>query len=1037
MARDDLFCRKCGTALADLRERAAAASPLAGAFTGLRSGEQRPVTLLMTDVCGFSGLSEDAEPEWVFQLLNEIFGELVDVLAAHGAHIDKYVGDEIIALFGVPLALEKAVEQALRASLAMRERLREQAERGRFGATRPRLHTGINLGPVMVGRVGHHTRRDYTVIGDAVNVTKRLEDEAPPGEVYVSDVVRQAGEELFRFDRIGSVQVKGRQQPLEVYRLLGTRRRGGTRTGAPGTPLVGRQSELRALNQYAQQAQTGRQTVVYLLGPAGIGKSRVLHEWLRSPSARGFRTITLASHVFGEHFPLLPLVDLVAQLAGLRVEDWPPRVAGEIEAAVGRLDLAPQHRERIVGLLRSLAQPPDSEEAPAPAALAEALVALLASVTRQRPLCVLLEDVQWLDEASRGVLREALLRGRSWPWFVLMTARRPPAELAPEEIGALTLPLSPLPLTAMEELIEAWAAPVLPSAAMKRAICEAAQGHPFFARELVRSMTAAPGQTPSGGLRLPNSVQELLLSQLDTLPGPLRHLVQAASVIGEPLSGPLVEASLEEEREFSENLLSQAIGAGLLRTGAAPGQFVFGRRLLFEAAYETIPPSQRRALHARVAGHLQEAIGHLGEASVHTLAHHAYLGYHDERALEPLLRSARLYRTQYANRQAVRSAGRALELISALPDPEKVLGLRLECLLLTAQSYQVLGELDSAEGALAEAEALAETCADDELVARLLTAGATLHLMRGQFAEAEAGLGRARAAWESLGQEERVGHALLGLGLCARHGGRVSEAFELFAEAAQRSGSALWVQAAALNNAGVLLLVSGRYAEAEPYLQQGLDANRADGDRRGVAHSQASLGELYLRLGRCEEAERRLQAALADAEEIEDAQCSDLALALLARVAALQGRTEETPARLAYLAARRTEAAAEVLAHCRMAELEANVAEQLGDAGTEPGLAPRVCQECPDLYAELLCVELETALARGEEVATLATALEEQVAAAPDQHLQSYARWLLAVASGEGPTVPPGPEQPGQPESVFALRSRRLREALARLPSRE
>jgi len=167
------FCSQCGARLDQPGDASPIARPnLDAVFAHLRSGEQRPATILMTDVSGYGSLGEDADPEWLYHLINEVFAELVECLVAHGAHIDKYVGDEIVALFGVPVAQERSVERAVRAALALRERMAELNCEGHFGTLPLGLHTGINVGRVMVGPVGHRPHADYTVIGDAVNLTK-------------------------------------------------------------------------------------------------------------------------------------------------------------------------------------------------------------------------------------------------------------------------------------------------------------------------------------------------------------------------------------------------------------------------------------------------------------------------------------------------------------------------------------------------------------------------------------------------------------------------------------------------------------------------------------------------------------------------------------------------------------------------------------------------------------------------------------------------------------------------------------------------
>ena len=991
----------------------------------------------MTDITGFTALGEHAEPEWLYHLINEVFAELVECLVAHGAHIDKYVGDEIMALFGVPLAQEHSVERAVRAALAMRERLQTLNRERRFGGTELGLHTGINVGPVMVGPVGHQSYADYTVIGDTVNVTKRLEDEAPAGEIYVSAAVRQAVRELFEFAPVGPLPVAGRRRRVEVFRVAGAR---GSARGQPAEDraearLVGREAPVEALCRSAEVAARGAQVAVHLVGPPGIGKSRVIREWRRAAELQGFRTVTAACHAFGEHFPFLPLAEIVAHLAGLRLEGWPPRVAGELGAALGGLGLGAVAREHLVALLVSLEAPAAEPRDGGREALCESVTGLLRAATGSGPLCVILEDVQWMDEASRSVLLEVTAPAQSWPLLLLTSAREPVVDWVEGGPRSQVVALEVLPQEAIEQLIAAWAAPDLLPAHVVQAICNRVQGHPYFARELVHSLRQAPLDSATSDVELPHTLQELFLAQLDRLPVTLRRLVQAASVLGEPLSSPLLQAAMGGEAPLTPALLAEATRRGLLRIGSATGQFVFGRRLLFEAAYGTVPPTQRRDMHARIATYIQEELGALGEAATHAAAHHAYLGYGDERALELLVRSARRYGAQYATRQAIRDARRAVELIGSLPEPQQFIEQRLEVLWLLAQSYQILGELDQAEGALAEAELLSEESANQELVGQIALSLATLRLMQGHWREAEERFARARDAWEQLGNEARVGHALLGMGMCARNAAQRAEALDLFTQAAAVGAAALWVEAAARNNAGVLLLEEGRYAEAESHLRRGLEANELDGDRRGVAHCKASLGELCYRRAQFTEAERWLEEALSEATEIEDAQCRVAATTYLARLRALCGRAGAAQEALQALGGHEEAADPESQMLRALAELEARLEAGCAAAPVsgEP-LAPadQRVGACANAYTESLCVRLEWALRhrQGEATEEWAAELRRALPAAPDQHLQRYGVWLLGLAapSDGAPSALP-PADSGE-HTVFDVRADLLWRAL-------
>ncbi len=1001
---NDRFCSGCGTALGD-RTRAAAVrderASLEQMFAHLRSGEQRPATVLMADITGFSALGERADPEWLFNLIDDVLGELADCLVGHGAHIDKFVGDEVMALFGVPVAQERSVERALLAALAMRERMRALNDEGRFGDVRLEIHTGINVGAVMVGPIGRRSHTDYTVIGDSVNVAKRLEDEAPPGEIYVSRAVRDAVGAAFEFERIGPLGLAGMAREVEVFRLLrADQALLGQREAVVGRDSgVARRQELDQLGAFAAQVQEGKPSAIAIVGPPGIGKTHLIDGWRESASGAQFRAVSTTCHACSAYFPLLPLADVIARLIGLQLRGWPPTVVGDIEGALAGLPISTGRRDAIAQVLGMVEAAPDEDLQDLPRRVAGALAELLAELSQERSLCLVIDDADWLDEASAAVIAE-LMRGLHGRVLLMLSARDP----LPSWLDALDLPavhLHRLPPAAMRRLVEAWAgADGLPRSTVE-AICNRADGHPHFARELVRSLHDPCGDWSAGEAGLPGSLHELFLSQLDRLALPVRRVVQAVAIIGEPLSIDMLPAVLEDT-EAIDLRLRDVLRQGLLCPGATPDQFVFGPRLLFDVAYNTIPPTQRRSLHARTADYLVARMTDASDALIHAAAHHACLGWGDERAIDLLLRSARAYKAQYAARQAIQVSLRAIELTAAAGEAEGFCDRRLEALLLLAQCHEVTGGLDEAEAALAEAEVLAEECTDRELRAQVSTAAGTLALMRGDPDAAEGRFADALAIWTDLASPTRAAHMQVGMGLCANQRDDRARAMELFATAAASDGAEDWVTAAAENNLGVMLMEEGRYAEAEPHLVSGLEANQRAGDRRGVAQSRCSLGELHYRLGRLDEAEIALDEAIADAEEIEDAQCLTQAQAWLRRVYCLRGEELAASVELA-----RPEAAAvgpDAVAIDLLAWAEELLA--FGDDDDVRALLldpesacadPEAGAACANAKAEMLALGLEAALRRGLPDLTqcLADDLAQALDGAIDRELIAHARRLI------------------------------------------
>lgn len=1029
MAPEDRFCSNCGAERRDAgvpgQKRRDMRVSREEMFAHLRSGETRPATILMADVTGFSALAANADPEWVFNLINQVLAELVECLVGHGAHIDNYVGDEVVALFGVPMAQERSAERALLAALSMQDRMKVLNEERHFGDIHLQIHTGINVGRVMVGPVGHGVHTDYTVIGDSVNVAKRLEDHAPPGEIYVSADVREAVGDGFSFEEIGNLTLPGIGRQVETFRVVGADQallsQRATQYDREGfTP---RRRELARLCEHAETVSESSSEMVSIVGPPGIGKSRFISDWRRSASAARFRSISTTCHACGAYFPLLPLADICARLTGVQLRGWPPLLVGDPAGVLDDMLISSEARERILQLLELVEAAPEEDLQELPQRLALALSELFASIAQDGPLCVIVEDVEWLDDASEAVLVE-LTDALPGGVLIILSARDP----APGWLGDVGIPritVHRLPRSAMRRLVHEWTQPDRLPRTTVQAICNRADGHPHFARELVRSLRNTPRADSDDEVVLPESLQELFLSQLDRLDLPVRRVVQAASIVGEPLSLDILPVVLEDAG-ITDDAIRQTKENGLLSPGDAPDQFVYGRRLLFEVAYTTIPPRQRRRLHQRAADYLLRRMEEEQQALVHTAAHHAYMGYGDQRSIDLLLQSARVYKAKYSLREAIAAALRAIEVIASLRGEGDYQHQRVEALLLLSQCHEIRGEVDDAEASIAEAEILADECGDDELAAKVLTTSGTLSMMLGELDAAEDRYARALAIWQTLDNPTRTAHMAVGMGMCADQRGDRERALELFNQAAETAGAKDWVRAAAENNIGVIFLADGRYAEAEPHLIRGLDANQRDGDRRGVAQSRCSLGELYYRLGRLEDARRALQEAIAVAGQIEDTPCLALAQAWLHRLSYLSGEVpdadipDSTGARL-------PPEADEALRLAR--------ADRIFSRGGEPEIRALLVQmldrdaAAGNSRLELLALGLESALLRDdhEMVQQLSDAVGRAAKSATDIRLIGWAHRLLDLAAGL-PLENLSAET--DTHTCFDLRAQRLAESL-------
>ncbi|MGH7277884.1 MAG: adenylate/guanylate cyclase domain-containing protein [Candidatus Rokuibacteriota bacterium] len=328
------FCQGCGRALA--------ATPAAPAYTPrhlveqvLRhgvavEGERKQVTVLFADVVNSTGLAEDADPEETHAIMDRCFAILLDEIHRFAGTVNQFTGDGVMALFGAPVAHEDHARLALNAALAIQRGLEEygrllREERG----IDFRMRIGINSGPVVVGRIGDDLRSDYTAVGDTTNLAARMVALAEPGTIAVTDSSYRLAQSYFTFASLGPVHVKGRQKAVHAYRLTGlghVRTRMQAEMGAGLAPFVGREREAATLTEALDRAAAGSGQVVMIRGEAGIGKSRLAHEFVRGLAGHPVLSFQAACAPFSRAFPYYPFVQIVRDYCEIGEDDDEGRI---------------------------------------------------------------------------------------------------------------------------------------------------------------------------------------------------------------------------------------------------------------------------------------------------------------------------------------------------------------------------------------------------------------------------------------------------------------------------------------------------------------------------------------------------------------------------------------------------------------------------------------------------------------------------------------------------------------------------------------
>jgi class 3 adenylate cyclase len=576
------FCMNCGQAAPPAS--AAAAAPAAPAAVPTRpvipavappaaspmAGERRMVTVLFADISGFTALSEKMDPEQVRGLMNACFDRLVPSVEKYGGVVDKFIGDEIMALFGAPVAHEDDPTRALRASLEMMETLEQFNEQH---GVRLGMHAGVNTGLVVSGGIGSQGRQQYSVMGDAVNLAARLEDASTTGEILVGPDTHRLTAPLFNYEALPPIALKGKAEPVAVYRLLGLKERPGRIRGLAGlsSPMVGRQGELNAMLQLGEAVQAGLGRVAVLVGEPGLGKSRLLAEWRAALTERYPATFRWAEGncvSYGQGLAYHLLIDLLRSLIGVNVSAGEHETAEALEALSRRLfgETALDVYPYLAHLLSLPLEGPALERVRMldPQALQAQYLSSLRQLGRSLassgPLVLVLEDIHWADPSSTDLLVKLLSLAsetailfcfttrpeRDAPGWKLVTAAR-------ELMGASLAELSLQTLSEHDSrelianLLEIEALPET----VRALILRKAEGNPFFVEEVIRMLIdrslivrSGQGWKATGeieNVEIPDNLQGLLLARIDRLPEEVRHTLRVASVIGRQFSVRVLE----------------------------------------------------------------------------------------------------------------------------------------------------------------------------------------------------------------------------------------------------------------------------------------------------------------------------------------------------------------------------------------------------------------------------------------------------------------------------------------------------------------
>jgi class 3 adenylate cyclase/tetratricopeptide (TPR) repeat protein len=689
-ARDAAVCAACGhplpvAELGSVRPEASGKRPANISLPPLAQGERRQVTIWMADLCGYTGLNETFDPEEVAAFMDRIEHEATRVVHEHDGIVNQFVGDEIVALFGVPTAHEDDAQRAVASALELHRFVQKLGRELEAKLSHPlRLHTGIHSGLVLA-RLQDPRHGLYGLRGDTINVAARLRSLAQPDEILTSETTQQAIAPFFQTEPLEPFALKGRSAPVMAYRVLAA-----TNTATPFeaaqihglAPLAGRARELAVLSDCYERARAGEGRLVTVSAHAGVGKSRLLHEFRQrvEPSATVFST---RCEAYGKVTPyqafLRPLRQALGGIEGRGAE----ASAATVEATLARLGLS-DYALVFASLLAlggdgsasHLAQGEELREL-----TLRATVELFVALAREKPIVLLMEDWHLADEGSSTAVVH-LARSIAEHRILIVVSHRP-VEAAPwRALAAQTIDLSPLSPAETSALAASLLGTNIPPRTMAR-IHEHTGGNALFVEQICRALAesgspiaetleAAAG-VDRGKLPIPDTVQAVLRARIDSIPAIDAAILRLASVLGTEFSLPhlefLVSGSPEQGVDLAECMLRLA-AADLVYRDEERGPFMyrFKHTITQEVAYETLLRQRRRELHTSAARAIEKASASTLDEHCEALALHYGAGEEYERAAVYAERAgdkaARTFSLEEA-RQLYRQALLALEKLDA------------------------------------------------------------------------------------------------------------------------------------------------------------------------------------------------------------------------------------------------------------------------------------------------------------------------------------------------------------------------------------
>ncbi|UCD91051.1 MAG: AAA family ATPase [Desulfobacterales bacterium] len=704
----------------------------------LPKGERRQATIVFSDLSGYTAMNEQLDPEEVEGIMSRIKEEAVSIVESYGGIVNQFVGDEILALFGIPTAHEDDPLRAVKFAFELHEMVRMMSPKIEDRIGKPlTMHTGINTGLIVTNL---RDDRDglYGITGETVNTGARLKSQAGSDEIIVSSNTQKLIAPYFEMVKLEKIRMKGKTETTIPFRVIEeskihSRIEAAEQKGF--TTYTGRDQELATLHTCLEKVVQGQGQFATVVGEAGVGKSRLHYEFRHSLDREKITVLQGRCQSYGSDIPYLPFVDAIRRGLHLRDEYSPAEL---LEKAVTNIKAIDPSLEQYIPLYLHLLS--IRSDYPLPAhlqgkelrkAMEEALALMITLNTQHEPMVMILEDWHWSDEASQAALKHLLDVTAPYALMVVVTYR-------PDYSGSwgylsyhTPVVLKPLDATHTEDILKSVSGAVQLPEGLGKLIHERTSGNPLFIEEVCYSLIEEGAVVIKEGqvtltqslekLSLPNTVQAIIRTRLDRLDSNTKEAVRLASVIGRVFGLRILERIYLAQAELSESLEVLKALEVIQQIRVLPeAEYTFRHVLTQEVAYETVLLQRREELHSAIGRVIEELYSERLEEQATILVYHYARSERQDKATEYALIAGDQAASLYANTEATTYYEQALTMAQNLPSSPKVQQWQIDASLKLAAVGITRQDIERDRTNLEQACTMAEALNDESRLAQVL-----------------------------------------------------------------------------------------------------------------------------------------------------------------------------------------------------------------------------------------------------------------------------------------------------------------------------